>query len=346
MSRRRSARRRDGESLDSLLDTMANVVGILVMLVAVAQLSMGNALERIAEDAVPIELSPARVEMAEQQQLEVEEAIVRAQGELEALPLTARHEGLLLAEAQATLTELEGLAGADLLQESSSDSLAAQVSQQDSQLRELEQERAQASGRISKLDGLLKEVPAETRPKIARLPDPRPPPKGKQALVFLARYGRVISVDGGRLVQQLNASIDSALGPRRGRGFTANERSWLQNHFDKQRGYLGDPNFYWSLQDEGSKSFFAGLAWRTQEMGDSISELRLGDSGFTSELSEFSARDKFVQFWVWPDSFEAYLEARYLAEAEGFDVAWSPVEGRHPVGVQLLGPRPNRVMID
>jgi len=325
---------------------MANVVGILVMLVAVAQLAMGNALERIAEDAVPIELSPELVETSEQRQLEVEEAIVRAQGELEALPLTARRDGLLLAEAEATLAELEGLAGADMLEESSFESLAAQTNEQDGQLRALEQDRKRASAQVSKLNGLLKEVKAETRPKIARLPDPRPPPKNKQPLVFLARYGRVVPVDSGQLVKQLNAGVASALGPRRGRGFTASERRWLENYFDKQRGYLGDANFYWSLKDEGTKSFFAGLAWRTQETGDSVSELRLGNSAFASELDEFSARERFVQFWVWPDSFEAYLEARYLAEAEGYDVAWSPVEGRHPVGVQLVGPRPNRVMID
>ena len=47
----RSARRGEAESLDSLLDTMANVVGILVMLVAVSQLSLGDAVERIREHA-------------------------------------------------------------------------------------------------------------------------------------------------------------------------------------------------------------------------------------------------------------------------------------------------------
>ena len=72
----------------------------------------------------------------------------------------------------------------------------------------------------------------------------------------------------------------------------------------------------------------------------------VGDSSFSAQLEASSAEDRFIQFWVWPDSFEAYLEARYLAEASGFDVAWSPVEGRNPVGVQLLGPRRNRVMID
>ncbi|MEE3328129.1 MAG: hypothetical protein VX252_12405, partial [Myxococcota bacterium] len=172
MSRRRSSSRREGESLDSLLDTMANVVGILVMLVAVAQLSMGNALERIAEDVVPVELSPARVEAAEQQSREVEEAIVRVRGELEALPLTARREGLLLEEAKSALDDLQALEGADRLEGESLASLSARLSEQQGKLQVLEDERQQVEQQVTKLNALLKEIPAETRPKIARLPDP------------------------------------------------------------------------------------------------------------------------------------------------------------------------------
>ncbi len=37
-----------GQNLDSLLDTMANVVGILIVLVAVTQLTLGDAVKRIA----------------------------------------------------------------------------------------------------------------------------------------------------------------------------------------------------------------------------------------------------------------------------------------------------------
>ena len=346
MSRRRSSARREGESLDSLLDTMANVVGILVMLVAVAQLAMGNAVERIAEDAVPAELTPAQVDAAERQSREVEEAIVRAQGELEALPLTNRREGLLLMEAQDALEELEALAGADRLQGGTLEDLSARAQDQADRVEILQKEQEEAKQRVTKLNGLLKEIPAETRPKIARLPDPRPPPKGKDALIFLARYGRVVPVDAKSLTKTLHVGVENALGPRRGPGFTTQERDWLENYFEKQRSVLGDENFYWSLQNEGVRSFFAGLAWRSEEAGDSIGDLRLGDSGFASRLEDSSARERFVQFWVWPDSFEAYLEARYLAEASGFDVAWSPVEGRNPVGVHLLGPRRNRVMID
>ena len=346
MSGRRSRSRQEGESLDSLLDTMANVVGILVMLVAVAQLSMGNALERIAEDAVPVELSPARVEAAEQQTQEVEEAIVRLRGELAALPPTNRREGLLLEEAESALEDLEALAGADRLEGGSLEALSAQLSDRMTRVETLEDERTQAEQKVTKLNVLLKEIPAETRPKIARLPDPRPPAKGKEPLVFLARYGRVVPVDGKSLVRTLYTGVENALGPRRGRGFTTQERDWLENYFEKQRAVLGDENFFWSLQNESVRSFFAGLAWRSQEAGDSIGDLRVGDSSFSAQLEASSAEDRFIQFWVWPDSFEAYLEARYLAEASGYDVAWSPVEGRNPVGVQLLGPRPNRVLID
>ena len=345
MSRRHSRGQREGQNLDSLLDTMANVVGILVMLVAVAQLSVGDALERITEGAAPDELTPVVVEASEAQSEEVEEAIARAQGELQAMPATAQREGMLLEAAAPLLEKLEGLAGAENVRGQDPSSWAAFVAEQGRIARKLEESLSQEQTRISKLDDLLKGVATEQRPKIARLPDPRPPPKNKSALVFLARYGRITAVDGTALVKQLEDGIQLALG-RVEQGYSSEERRWMTNFFEKHKRMLGDENFYWSLQDENSKSLFAGLAWRQKESGDSLSELRLGDSKFRIDLEESSPRRRFIQFWVWPDSFEVYLEARYLAESNGFDVAWNPVEGLHPVGVQLLGPRRSRVLID
>ena len=48
MSRARTRRAAIGsQSLDSLLDTMANVVGILIVLLAVTQMTVGDAMDRI-----------------------------------------------------------------------------------------------------------------------------------------------------------------------------------------------------------------------------------------------------------------------------------------------------------
>ncbi len=45
--RPRARRNTDSQNLDSLLDTMANVVGILVVLMAVTQLTINDAMKRI-----------------------------------------------------------------------------------------------------------------------------------------------------------------------------------------------------------------------------------------------------------------------------------------------------------
>ena len=345
MSRRRSARRGEGQNIDSLLDTMANVVGILIMLVAVAQLAVGEALERIAEGALSVEMTPASVEAAEREREEVEEAIVRARGELEAMEATALREGLLLEVAEPLLEKLEGLSGPDRLRGENPEALAARVAEQGLRVRELEQSLAADRRQAAQLDALLTGLPTETRPKIARLPDPRPPPRNKRPLVFLCRYGRVSPVDGLELREQLTDGIRLALG-RVEQGYSPAEREWVANFFDKHRAYLGSEDFYWSFQDEDPRSFFAGLSWREEKAGDSLAWLRLGHSRFAGVIAAASPGKRFVQFWVWPDSFEVYLEARYLAEASGFSVAWHPVEGRHPVGVQLLGPTRTQVLID
>ena len=67
----RRAKKSSGASLDSLLDTMTNVVGILVILLTVTQLGVGDAVKRIADsDSVkPEVLESAKVNLAERLKL-------------------------------------------------------------------------------------------------------------------------------------------------------------------------------------------------------------------------------------------------------------------------------------
>ncbi len=60
MGRRR--RKDSGASLDSLLDTMTNVVGILVIVLIVTQLGVGDAVKRISANLPDI--SEAEYELA------------------------------------------------------------------------------------------------------------------------------------------------------------------------------------------------------------------------------------------------------------------------------------------
>ena len=61
----RRAKKQSGASLDSLLDTMTNVVGILVILLTVTQLGVSDAVRRIADsDSVKPEVLEETREVA------------------------------------------------------------------------------------------------------------------------------------------------------------------------------------------------------------------------------------------------------------------------------------------
>ena len=63
----RRPKKDSGASLDSLLDTMTNVVGILVILLTVTQLGVGDAVKRIATSSTvkPEQIDEAQAKLAE-----------------------------------------------------------------------------------------------------------------------------------------------------------------------------------------------------------------------------------------------------------------------------------------
>ena len=342
MRRARAKGAAEGESLDSLLDTMANVVGILVVLVAVMQLAVGDAVDRIVEVGVREPATLPEVEEAERDQEAVAEAIVAARGKLEALPPSARREGMLLESVRPLLEELEGLAGAREFAFQDQESLDAKLAERRESV--VLSRRAVAGQReeLARLDLLWESSLLENRPKLARLPDPRPPPRGAEEIVFFCRYGRVAPVDRQQMLNALNVGVEKALGDFRVPG--EEDRPWLYNFFTKQR--VGWENFYWRVRDRGPQTLFADMAWRDENSGEQAGELRLPGNRLAGDFEKHDPGKEYVRFWVWPDSFEVYLEARYLAEAAGFDVAWTAVPAGEEVGSNLLGSTRSRALID
>jgi hypothetical protein len=329
-------------NLDSLLDTMANVVGILVVLVAVTQLSVTDAVERIRDSSTNEVVELAFVEETLAEQKRIEEAVVVANGELAAMAPTARRAGMLLEEAEPLLDQLEALPGRDRLDGPGAEKLRSRLEREAKQIERLEETVVAGRSQLLRLDEVLSEVPTETRPKIARLPDPRPPPEGAREVGFFCRYGRVQFIDVENMKARLYQGIEDALGDDR--AIEWSDRPWLRNLFLKEA--FGDPNFVWSFRDQDSRSFFADIHWRDERAGEGLAELRSGATGLREVLAKQSPSGHYLRFYVWPDSFETYLEARYIAEAEGFDVSWLAVDEENEVGIDLMGGRQQRVLID
>ncbi|MDE0885117.1 MAG: hypothetical protein OSB70_06255 [Myxococcota bacterium] len=328
--------------MDSLLDTMANVVGILVVLVAVMQLAVGDAVDRIVEVGVREPATLPQVEAAERDQEAVAEAIAAARGELEALPPSRKREGMLLESARPLLEKLESLPGTHESNSLDLETLETRLAGEREAVARSRQEVEWQLDQLARLDVVWESRLLENRPKRVRLPDPRPPARGTEEIVFFCRYGRVVSVNRREMLEALNVGVEKALGESRVPADA--DRPWLYNFFSKQR--IGWENFYWQIRNRGPSRLFADMAWRDPEDGEQFRELVVPGSQFEESFATHDPRKEYVRFWVWPDSFEVYLEARYLAEAAGFDVAWTAVPEGEEVGSNLLGPTRSQALID
>jgi hypothetical protein len=136
--------------------------------------------------------------------------------------------------------------------------------------------------------------------------------------------------------------VQDALGADR--AIAADDRPWLVNLLEKRRYGVG--GFVWTIRDAARSSFFADVAWLDRSQGESRAELRHADSAFARRLRSLEPRGRFLRFYVWSDSFEVYLEARYVAEAMGFDVSWLAIDAGEEVGINLLGGPQRRVLLD
>ncbi|MGH0033098.1 MAG: hypothetical protein ACQGVC_25185 [Myxococcota bacterium] len=335
MSRRR---RNDGQNLDSLLDTMANVTGILVVLLAVMQISVGDAMERLKDELVGRpELSREAMAAAEEEARELRGALAPLlpdAAEREALRRERRAELSALRASVATLDrELEAGRGAPRG--------AAEIERRRAAARETLQrlERALAAETRERSDleqKLARPVAATARD--ARLPDPRPAPVGAREIAFFVRHGRILRVDGQELVDRLWGAIRQATGGSSPESIqrSAIDRSRVLRWFESND--VGDANLRWHVLDVGG-TLTGQLAWRRRDAGETTKELRVGNSRYRSELLQHSPQRVYLRFFVWDDSFDVYLAARALSDQIGYSAGWVPFEAHTPFRQSLVHQR-------
>jgi hypothetical protein len=165
---------------------MANVVGILVVLMAVTQLTVNDAFERIRVSETD------HAEEIVKQRAEVE-------AKLAAIGGVTLGDTLETARLQSHIDRLRSDPSAARAVDDAS--AATQVAAAKLQVRRLEKRLSEkrvelANLRIHVAEYEERAVPAATE---LRLPDPRPAPLGAKPAVFLCRYGRILYPDLERL---------------------------------------------------------------------------------------------------------------------------------------------------
>jgi len=310
--------------MDSLLDTMTNVVGILVILLVVTQLGVSSAVKRIRSSLPDISVPQyeeaqrvAQQRAADLQRLEAlqnqgAEAEAKARAELAALQQRAKQ---LESSMPAPSTTTPDALRQDLAAKTKS------VSELQPRVNALQEEVAKLSADIE-ASKKKKGVPA----KVARLPDPRLPPPNAQPEFFYCRHGRIVYIDRGAAAKAAARRLVSMRNQlRHGKLQSAADvvynRTKALEYFRKTRVMFGDHRLYLAAMD------IHNVCWVVMEVstrrGATAHSVATGHTGIRSTVHNIKRRGNYVRFIVHPDSFEVYLKARAVVDQVGVPAGWS-----------------------
>ena len=281
---------------------MANVVGILIVLMAVTQLTVNDAMDRIriweSEEAAALReaAQDARARLAGIGSIDLAHTLELARVR-ELVRVLREQPEVVTAKDTTTLTT-------DLA------SQRMQVQRLEGSIREREEELAKLEIRFAEAEARAQDATLRVR-----LPDPRPAPAIAEEVKIFCRYGRVLDPRFQQLAREL-------LAVRR------KTRSGVSRYFDAHD--VGNELLRWRMAEDTPVPAMR-LEWRHSAIGETLSELQVPNAEFRERLATYDPNSRFLHFYVWQDSFEVYLEARRLAEQAGFAAGWQPLAKGRPL---------------
>jgi hypothetical protein len=326
----RRRRRGESENLDSLLDTMANVTGILVVLLAVTQISVRDAVARLRDEMVRRpELSREAFVAAEQEAAELREALAPLLPSSDSQESRRRERRSELSGLRARIASLDAQLAETRDEPRDEAALERQLASSKAEARRLEREIANEQRATAAAARELEALPASAGTRELRLPDPRPPPAGATQAVFFCRYGRIFRVDGSAMLQKLWDGVHRATGgtTRERLRRSAIDQSRVVQYF--QRVEVGGPALRWHVLESGGE-LLGQLEWRQPDLGETREQIVSPLSQYRGELLRYSPRAVYFHFFVWDDSFEVYAAAREAADRAGFAAGWTPYDAPRP----------------
>lgn len=349
----------DGGGLDSLLDTMTNVVGILVMVLIATQLGVKDAVNRIADsdivDPAAIESEQANLTLTEEQrdlllkQLDelkpVDDSAVKVQLEDLRRKMQETRAKLTL-EAQETNRFSQRIADDTKKAEDAKKKVADAATEKEKMLKLQEEVNQQLAAEL-KLKAQLDRTPVQEAPppKVLTLPDPRPAPPDARQVIFLCSNNKVypIAADDWRATVRKKAEFIVKSKRLDGGPSVGVDKERFLTEFKRANRSMRDDFFEVELFDA---DIYPRLRFIPKEnSGATEDEISNPRSRFQQMLNVLDKDKYFARFIVLPDSFEVYLTARAATDAKGILSGWDPqAEGWQYTtnlgGPILFGPKP------
>ena len=321
-------------NFDSLLNTLTNAVGILLILLAVAQLGVGNAVDRIQRevkdtsneelDAVEKRLTDARSAIAQNRQdLRTLEAAVP----LDRKNLESHRKEIARLKLELSKFEETG---------SNVDAIQKQLDERQNAVKDLEAKIAQSERDAASLKARLEATPLPgpaPEAKIVTLPNPRSAPPNARPLEIVCQHGRVVPYNEQALRKIAQDRINKAESElKTADGIDCEALKALFEDDD-----IGNGFFRLKVVHDGKMPELVAL--HREDVGDTVEDIDKVTSLFRDTLRDVDRRQEWVRFHVFPDSFAVYLAARDVATRRlGMSAGWQPLEAdfEHKLSLGLL----------
>ncbi|MBU62691.1 MAG: hypothetical protein CMI26_09335 [Opitutae bacterium] len=309
-------KRDDGGSLDSLLDTITTVVGILIILLIVVQLGTESAVKRYVEEQKE-EDSKGLMESTMKPLDRQKELLLAEKNKLQ-LKLASENK-----EQEQVIKEISKLENELAAKKKAMPPVPPKLQNLRQEKTKLDKDKKAIEVKVKKVKGLLAKVPkptGQTLSKEVSLPDPKPAPPKAKPFRFLCRGGKIYPLDDPRLINRVTQEIQKAgIKPNKAKEYDGKK---ILAHFSKAKP--GDPFFQAVPRVDGNKRIIFDLR-KKSAAGEDEAALAKTSSKYLASLKSISPKTHYLQFEVFEDSFAAYLSARDLASKRNFPAGWKPV---------------------
>jgi hypothetical protein len=320
---------------DSFLDVVANLVGILIILVMVigvrardamvaAETEMGPA---VATAAVDVDAARRAAEDAETHIVEIDQQIEQVAAEVERRTLERNQLQAMTLAAREKIGELKGKLDAGQRNEFE---MSRRLADAQAELRELElqQQAAEAQGAPV---GIIEHLPTPMAKTVL----------GREEH-FRLLGGRLTYIPWEPLVERLKAE--------------APQKVWKLKDAPTMTDTIGPEGGFLMRYTLVRKTFTTptkvGVAVRqgvelekfilvpvTENLGEPLQEALQPGSQFQARLSQFDPERTTVTVWVYPDSFDDYRVLKQALFRRGFLTAARPLPEDLPIGGSPQGTR-------
>ena len=327
----------DMGSLDSLLDTMTNVVGILVVVLIISQVKMSQTVDKIYSDLPEIDIEQHAELKLQIEAYDRKKATLDTQWEpLKDLKPQADIERLNREEAQLQQrisTTQKSTVGQQLVNQQK------QLADVNKKLTPLRANVAELDQSLAAINAKIAEVPKGKAPpaRVVRLPNPRPAPEGARPARFICRNNRLYYIDYDALIAGLGKHVSEH----------KEKLMWKDPKTgkppDPKRAYYRE-KFIFSLVNVRLKAFkgfrlepVTAGAKHTPNLhlklhplpgqGVSLGKITGNTSPLPRLVSQLLKENRYAEFIVYPDGMEAYMEARQYCERRKLLAGWTPHSG-------------------